>query len=314
MVLVKLTQWARRRESSGRGAAEGKRALRLRSRRTRRALWAWIAFSVVLLAHALVVGGGIAEPILLWQLRRFQSVDEGTTILGLLALLTGIPGLILTFVTPRNRNPSPLYDAARKRWTLIISGACIIVTGALGSAAVAPVLSRPTPRDSVQQMTLDERTGDERIGQIRAVLVGVPRPEYGLNYDQVSRGWKYGGETSTRRTLLPITAANWTPARPVDFIMDTRGRDWHDMMRQTASGEWMTRPGYLLRWQLSDLERHVLVDQGLVLGDDVMVYSTDRLSGTEGLVAFAAICGCVSFVLLLGFVVSACTSARPTVK
>jgi hypothetical protein len=63
-------------------------------------LKAWIAIAAVVLAHATAVSGGVAEPIYLWQLRRYQAVDEGTTMLVLLAVVIGLPALVLTFVTP----------------------------------------------------------------------------------------------------------------------------------------------------------------------------------------------------------------------
>jgi len=65
-------------------------------------LKAWIAIAGLVLAHATAVSGGVAEPFYLWQLRRYQAVDEGTTMLALLAVVIGLPALVaIAFMKPR---------------------------------------------------------------------------------------------------------------------------------------------------------------------------------------------------------------------
>jgi hypothetical protein len=59
-------------------------------------LRAWIAIAAMVLTNATAVSGGVAEPFYLWQLRRYQAVDEGTTMLALLAVVIGLPVLVAT--------------------------------------------------------------------------------------------------------------------------------------------------------------------------------------------------------------------------
>jgi hypothetical protein len=143
-----------------------------------------------------------------------------------------------------------------------------------------------------------------------ATVTGVPRPNYVVNYFQVSFGWKYGGTSRDQRTLIPVTSKDWTPGKQIIVIMDTRGRDWQDLMKPSVNGEWTSRPGYLLPGQLTGYERRAIEDLGVTLANGVMLYSTDRLSGTVGLVAFAIICGCAALPLLVGFVVTAFMKPR----
>jgi hypothetical protein len=143
-----------------------------------------------------------------------------------------------------------------------------------------------------------------------ATVTGVPRPNYRLNYDRVSIGWKYGGTSRTRRTLMPVTSKGWTPETPITIVMDTRGRDWQELMRPSTDGEWTSRPGYLLPDQLTGYERRALGDLGVTVANGVMLYSIDRLSGTVGLVAFAIICGCVGLPLLIAFIATAFMKPR----
>ena len=57
--------------------------------------------------------------------------------------------------------------------------------------------------------------------------------------------------------------------------------------------------------QLTGYERRAIEDRGVSVADAVMLYSTDRLSGTTGLTVFAIICGCAGVPLLVGFVATA---------
>jgi hypothetical protein len=169
--------------------------------------------------------------------------------------------------------------------------------------ALVPVLFRPSAADQPLPVMLESLR--KPPPENRATVTGMPRPKYVVNYYQVSFGWKYGGTSRAQRTLLPITSTGWTSAQPIILLMDTRGRDWQELMKLAADGEWTSRPGYLLPGQLTGYERRAFEDLGVTLADGVMLYSTDRLSGTDGLVAFAIICGCAGLPLLLGFVVTA---------
>ena len=73
--------------------------------RLRKALWLWIIVGAAIVAHAVLFSGGVVEPFLLWQLERYQAVDEGSTMLALLAVVVGLPALIryLNFRLPNRR-------------------------------------------------------------------------------------------------------------------------------------------------------------------------------------------------------------------
>jgi hypothetical protein len=271
--------------------------------RLRKALWLWIIVGAAIVAHAVLFSGGVVEPFLLWQLERYQAVDEGSTMLALLAVVVGLPALILTLVIPGSRIQAVPFDARRKRQGLIGSGLCILVLAALGTAALFSVLSRPSAADPTLAVALDTLKGAPSEG--RATVTGAPRPDYIVNYYQDSFGWKSGSTSRVQRTLLPVTSADWTLGRPITVIMDTRGRDWHELMTPSTNGEWTSRSGYLLPGQLTGYERRAIEDRGVSVADAVMLYSTDRLSGTTGLTVFAIICGCAGVPLLAGFVATA---------
>ena len=276
--------------------------------RLRKALWLWIIVGALIVAHAVIFSGGVVESFLLWQLERYQAVDEGTTMLALLAIVVGLPALILTLVTPGSRKQAVPFNARRKRQGLIGSGVCILVLAALAMIALVPVLSRPSAADQTLMVTLD--TLKEPPPEARATVTGVPRPNYLVNYFQISFGWKYGGTSRVQRTLLPITTMDWRLGKPIIVIMDTRGRDWHELMIPSTNGEWTSRSGYLLPSQLTGYERRAVEDLGVTVADGVMLYSTNRLSGTIGLTVFAIICGCAGLPLLVGFAVTAFMKPR----
>jgi hypothetical protein len=276
--------------------------------RVRKALLLWIVAGAVVVAHAVIFSGGVVGSLLLWQLQRYQAVDEGTTMLALLAVVVGLPALVLTLVTPGSRKPAVPFNARQKRRGLIGSGVCILVFAVLGTTALVPVLSRPSVVDRTLAVMLD--TQKEPPPESRATVTGLPQLKYVVNYDQVSFGWKYGGTSRVQRTLVPVTSMDWALGKPIILIMDTRGRDWRELMKPSTNGEWTSRPGYLLPGQLTGYERRAVEDLGLTIADGVMLYSTDRLTGTVGITAFAVICGCAVLPLLMGFVVTAFMKPR----
>jgi formate hydrogenlyase subunit 3/multisubunit Na+/H+ antiporter MnhD subunit len=149
--------------------------------RLRKALWLWIIVGAVIVAHAVIFSGGVVEPFLLWQLERYQAVDEGTTMLALLAIVVGLPALILTLVPLGSRKQALPFNARRKRKGLIGSGVCILILAALGMIALVPVLSRLSAADQTLVVMLG--TLKEPPPEVRATATGVPRP----NYTQLTR-------------------------------------------------------------------------------------------------------------------------------
>jgi hypothetical protein len=228
--------------------------------------WLWLGLGIALFLHGIITGGGLAGALLYWELETFNAVKPATTHALLSIPLIFAPIILLAASAGQHRTVQ--RDVVQRLQHissvfLIVGSALLIIAG----LAFWRTFFLPDPKATPLQIILDDLPSSAAVLEHRSVLVGTPRPQYMLGYDEVLSGrfrtTRYGHH------IIPMTPSDWTPDRPVRFLVDTRGTPVENALRQTpGSQRYTTRRGLLLRNRLPAYVLAGLERKGPIIAND----------------------------------------------
>jgi hypothetical protein len=256
----------------------------------RKIYWLWLVLGIALLFYGVYTGGGLAGLFFYWQLQAFGTIFPGTHALLSIPLIF-FPIIALAMDADRRRTaPIDISRNAKQLGKWFTIGGFVFLIGA-GLCYWRTTLF-PDPHSPLQRIALDEMAPDATVAECRASLIGRFRGAYGVRYEEVMNG-RFGLHSKDYHHFVPVTRSDWRPDQPVRFLVDTNG--------EPVSLDAGTR-GLLLRGQLPGFVRRALTNKGVLIADDVMVFSTRREFGRTPWFVSTALCSIGAFLFIaMGF-------------
>lgn len=269
----------------------------------RKVYWLWLGLGVAVFFHGVNTGGGVAGILLYRELEWLGEVFPATHLLLSIPLIF-LPIILLAQGADRRRIAPIDVAASAKRLGKWFKIGGLILAGSAGLCYWRTTLL-PNPYAIPQRIVVDDVPRAGPVPEYRSVLVGTPQRRYGVRYDEVLRG-RFKSSTHWPHNFVPVTQPDWTPDRPVRFLVDTRGNPLSSVFSLDGNSlgqRYASERGLLLRGQLPGFVRIALRKKGLQIADDVMVLSSDRDFGRTAWYVSTAFCSIGAFLgLALGWV------------
>jgi len=272
---------------------------------------AWLVLGTLVFLHGAMTGSGLAGLMLYQQLITSHDVSP-TAVSGMLFVPLCVAPLAILIVMVRTGTPAPAPPPAPQtgkpadlRRALLLGGlfggavALALRRGrsanvhlfaliALGLAAVCFVsaawdlLQVGEPLDFKPTINLDTEQAFPPVRE--ATVTGTLHADLALAYEVTgeAKGISYGHAVR----LVPLTSAAWRPGQPVRVLADAIGGEL------PADGSRTTQRGFVSPG-VPFYVRRAFLDQGVILGDDVVVLRTapdtniDSVLLAVGLIALA---------------------------
>ncbi|HEY3778207.1 MAG TPA: hypothetical protein VGL35_09120 [Rhizomicrobium sp.] len=271
------------------------------------ALWLWLVLSIALAIHAMGPGGGLAAPILLWELQKYGEVYRIDTI-WLLGLVLILPPIFLLRRFYARRPPQKVRPSTPEYERRQLQGirAVVLLLVAIATGATVRALSLPGPADPIVTIALDTWPVNRPVPDGHAVLLGTPQPDYLLSYVERARGLKITNSTSTTHNIVPMTERDWMPGRPVRFLADWGVMHLEKIVRSMGAPArppiTASPPGFVTSGNVPGYVRAWFEARGVVLADDAILLTPDADAARTGWIVLAALSGCLAFPILIALV------------
>lgn len=265
---------------------------------SRIALFACLAVGLAVVVHDAATGGGIAGYLVYREIVDLGITEPTFTYVGIAIPFVLVPGFLLLRSFGKTGVP-PMTPFVRRVTRIggTVAGISLVAVAIFGVVRAIAVPGEDAP---VVRVVLDATTPDtDPPSSARIVLRGTPRLDQSVDYHDVVSSAKVSHAPRELHTIVPMTAANWTQERPVQFVTDLG--DASDLAgppplpgikyRETKSGVLVPGavPGYLVR---------AFAAQGIVLAPNARLHTTSARSAEDPWIGTAIVAGFSAFAIL----------------